>query len=179
MFFSIQVSQPKFISDKAVERQFLSEEYLENSLEDIFASNSEVAILNWQGIVVPLNYKYDLPTFIGEIIETVLELIEHKSGQKTVFFASSSFMVEWQLTWNDDDLLVKANWMSTSGGIEVLLNKSQTLEIKLLDFLAEWCELLRIVQKYYMGLDIKANSKSIGKIDKILSVVTVRGFHYR
>ena len=140
MRFCIQASHPKttktFDSD---------DETLGECVETVFPLDTEMALMNWLGVFVPLNYKYSISTILSDILEMLDAVLEKEQGKFEVVWPSSDFNGRWSLFWESDNLVIEANWESVIGDTEILLNSRGPVKMGKSAFLNEWKALLEVV----------------------------------
>lgn len=141
MKFCIQVSNPRLIKKSDIEL----ETSLEDAIEGIYPLFSEMAILIWNGLYIPLSYKYDISLMIKDILELLELLINEEAGDYYVWWPSNTFFSEWKLSWVGKELKISTRWESVTGDIEDKLNSVGELEIDKNEFLREWKKLLLVI----------------------------------
>jgi len=143
MNFRIQASQPKNNSEFNNEDEKLSE-----AIETIFPMLTEEALIIWNTIYIPLNYKYDVSYMIEDILYMLKVLSENpKEGILRINWPSNTFACEWNLAWNKGALTINSVWHSVLGHTQQLLNKSNKIETSILEFLSEWKMVLEVLIK--------------------------------
>lgn len=157
MEFYIQASSPRISNKFDIDDESISE-----SIETIFLLNTEMALINWSGVFVPMSYKYTISTMIPDIILMIHTLIRKEKGELEIYWPSNDFNSHWILSWSDDSLVIKARWESVIGGTESLLNLLEPLKINKSKFITEWRALLEVILN---ALDICGYKESI--IDEI------------
>lgn len=145
MSFSIQVSNPTATTEADEHDETIGE-----TVESLFPLDTEHAFVVWNGIYIPLSYKYDLSVIYDDVIEMIETLVESSEGDLTVCWPSSSFDAEWNLKWADGSVEIKAEWRRLLGSTERLLRDSGPVVIEIGRFVAEWRSLL---MRLYEALD--------------------------
>ena len=140
MKFGIQVSNPKVSGEKDPD-----DETLDECVETSFLLNTEMAIIRWLGVFIPLHYKYSISTMMPDIIMMLQLLMEKSNGKHEVTWPSSDFNATWVMSWQGNDLTIDARWNSVIGKTESILNDLDTLTISKSDFISEWKGLLGVV----------------------------------
>lgn len=138
MKFAIQTSNPRVVSDICPNDATIGE-----AIESIFPLLTEFAILIWNGVYIPLNYKYDVSEIFDDIVELVTCVALAPEGKLLVSWPSSTFRARWALSWSSREITIHASWDSVIGGTEQLLNTFPALIIDKALFLREWVTLLR------------------------------------
>ncbi len=166
MFFCVQISNPKF-NLSATPSDILT---VGDFLERCVPSESEVAIVNWNGVCIPLSYKYDLSVFIEEIMMMITALTDSEDGQFADCWPSNTFFVNWKMSWVGENLEVEADWKSLSGGVEVLAQAEPKLIIDRNQFITEWGGLVLKVLEEITHSDIYGiNLETLKATQRILS----------
>jgi hypothetical protein len=133
MDFWIQASNP------AVTGEFdPDDENLEEALETVFPLTTEVALLSWNYVVVPLDYKYDLSLMSLDLLAMLDRLQESDSGTYTNPWVSNGFRCDWTLTWAGPELSITADWQSVGRGLERELRAAGELTLPVAQFRREW-----------------------------------------
>lgn len=142
--FEIQVSNPRISGYCDPEDRALDE-----CVETCFLLNSEMALIDWSGIFIPMHYKYTISTILGDILVMLEALLDKTRGELNIVWPSNDFSGQWIMSWKDDSLVIKAKWNSVIGQTECLLNSLSALEIRKSSFMSEWKMLL---EKIIYGL---------------------------
>jgi hypothetical protein len=140
MTFAIQVSNPKISGDYDPE-----DETLDECVETSFLLNTELALVEWLGIFIPLHYKYTISTILLDILIMLQALLDKQHGELDITWPSNDFNGRWIMSWKDDSLTIKAQWNSVIGKTESLLNDLSELEVSKSGFICEWKVLLETV----------------------------------
>lgn len=140
MEFRIQVSNPRNNGCFCSEDEKISE-----AIETIFPMMTEEALLVWNTIYIPLNYKYDISIMIEDILSMLKNLREKKQDNMIINWASNTFASKWELQWDENNILINTNWNMVLGHTEVLLNDSNSIRIRKTSFMEEWKKLLEVL----------------------------------
>ena len=140
MNFRIQASYPINNGEFCQEDRKLSE-----AIETIFPMLTEDAILIWNTIYIPLNYKYDISYMIDDILNLLKKIRENLDGEIKIDWPSNSFACEWILKWNSDLLTIDSKWRSVTGHTEDSLNNLSELNVNLVEFVNEWKSVLEVL----------------------------------
>ncbi len=140
MTFRIQVNNPRISGKKNSE-----DETLDECVETCFLLNTEMAIIEWLGVYIPLSYKYSISTILNDILIMLQTLLNKKNGALDITWPSSDFNARWIISWKNDNLTIIAKWNSVIGNTEDMLNKLDAVNINKSEFLYEWKKLLEIV----------------------------------
>ena len=140
MKFGIQVNNPKFSG------KFDSEdETLDECVETSFLLDTEMAVMEWLGVFIPLHYKYSISTMLADILMMLQSLIDNKDGEFELTWPSSDFNSRWVMSWEGDVLTVESEWISVIGKTEEILNGLGVLVVSKQTFISEWKALLEKV----------------------------------
>lgn len=174
--FSIQLSAPRFVEDPPHDAETLKEVF-----EDLFLHETEDAYLNWNGVRIALNYKYDVSAIIPEIVSMVDMLLEQSHGASVIEWPSSSFRATWRLSWSKGQLTISADWIQITGGIESALRSVARLEVPVDAFVAEWSELVRFLAGRLDRLVLSPQLEGLAEFNKVARAIseTRRGVLYR
>jgi len=140
MCFAIQTCNPSIVTS----REMFVEDVAE-AIETVFFHRTEDAMLFWNGVIIPINYKYDLSVIIDDIVVMLQNLLGKERGTCEVHFGSNSFLSIWNLKWQNNQLEISAEWHSVAGDLNAVLTRCSNLEMPLDDFIAEWKVLLKLV----------------------------------
>jgi hypothetical protein len=151
MQFTIQVSRPSL----AIHSDISDAESLGDVIEAIFSHETEDAYLNWNGVRVPINYKYDLSVILEDAVPMLLDLVERLEGSHTVTLSSSTLSATWHLTWMNGVLSMSSDWSCVSGRIEDALLRVSNLELPVAAFLSEWSGLIRYLSTLLEPLGLR------------------------
>ena len=135
--FWIQASCPKWTTKASQEDDTLCD-----AIQTIFPLDTEVALLVWRNVYVPLNYKYCVSFLVDDIIAMIDQLMGAADGRWKLEWPSNDFAATWEFQWHDDHLEIDTQWRVVVGGTEDLLRQRPKLEISLAAFLGEWTKLL-------------------------------------
>ena len=135
--FEIQAGRPRTIG-----RYDPMDESLAEAFNTVFPMNAEAMMLIWNGIYVPINYKYDLGVMIDDVLLMCDRVLTSDDGQSRINWPSNTFDATWSLTWEGGIISIGAAWRSVSGNVVALLSSSLVLPVE--DFVAEWKQPLRV-----------------------------------
>ena len=127
----------------------------------MFLHDSEDAYLNWNGVRIALNYKYDVSVIISDIVAMMDMLLEQPDGEGVIEWPSSSFRATWRMSWSKGQLSISADWETITGAIESKLRSVARLEAPLDDFIAEWAELVRFLGNRLDELELPAELEGL------------------
>lgn len=169
MEFRIQASNPRNNGYFCSEDEKISE-----AIETIFPMMTEEALLVWNTIYIPLNYKYDISVMIEDILIMLNNLRAKKQGNMSINWASNTFLSKWELQWEENKLLINTNWNMVLGHTEDLLNESNSIRVDKTSFMEEWKKLLEVLvinlkkcnYSVYNLLDLKKLIQEFNSIPK-------------
>lgn len=164
MNFAIQTGNPIANYSKLKEYTF------KDAAENIFILNTENAIMYWNGICIPLDYKYTIGDILNSILEMLESLLDNDEGDKRILFFESNFLTTWQLSWNKNQLTIISYWNSVPNAkvIVDILEKNNKIIIDKSLFIAEW-KVLLITFKNNL-LKFYAHAKEVEGFDKLESI---------
>lgn len=174
--FSIQLSAPRTLNASVRDADSLAD-----VLQEIFAHECEDAYLNWNGVRIALNYKYDVSVIIGDVVLMLDSLTERPCGECVIEWPSSSFRASWHVRWSDGRLAISADWIRVTGGIEAALRSVPRLEISIDEFIAEWAELVRLLALRLACLELPGQLDGYAGFSKVARAMSgvSRGLLYR
>jgi hypothetical protein len=138
--FRIQTSNPRISGEYDPD-----DETLDESVETCFLLNTEMALIVWQGVFIPLHYKYTISTILLDILNMLQILLDKQDGVLDLTWPSNDFNTRWVMSWQDDILTIDAEWNSVLGRVENILNKLDTLHLSKSEFIYEWKALLEVI----------------------------------
>jgi hypothetical protein len=134
--FTIQICSPR------TAHQYSVEESVGAAIESVFPLMTEDAIMNWNHVRVPINYKYDLSVVWEDVINMLRRLASQPAGNTECKLASSTLRATWHLSWRANRLEVSSEWHEVVGDVQSILNQRNRIDLPLDEFLAEWKLLL-------------------------------------
>lgn len=138
--FRMQASRPTHRRANDTE-----DETLCDAIQSVFPLDTENAYMVWNGVHIPLNYKYTISFMIDDALLILEKLVAEESGEMSVQWPVQEFAASWQLRWEGHDLTVEADWGAVGGGCDTLLGQHSTLKVDKFMFAAEWKRVLGIV----------------------------------
>jgi len=175
MKFCIQASAPRTTGIFNAE-----DETLDEAIETTFFLNSEMALINWSGVFIPLSYKYSISTILADVLLMLQTILENNHETLELTWPSSDFNSRWVMSWKDDYLKIDAKWESVIGNTEEILNSLDSIEIGKTEFLNEWKMLLEVILN---GLDTcgydESTIKEISIMQSVYSNIETYGILYK
>jgi hypothetical protein len=135
--FALQLGVPAFVAARDE-----SDSTLSDAVQTVF-SLDESAFLKWNGLTLPLSYKYDISVMLEDIVEMVLAVRKTESGLFQVDWPSSGFPVHWTIKWAASEVEVHAQPRNEPGAVD-LVGREQ-VRVDRGSFLGAWQALLRTV----------------------------------
>jgi hypothetical protein len=123
---------------------------LGEALESCFPCLLDGARLHWNGVPVPLSYKYDLSIIVHDVVDLVQWLRTGTQGSLSICWPSNTFRTDWQLAVAGGRVQITAYWESVSaqdGPLEDALNAAPVVEADQAAFMALWAALLRLAHQ--------------------------------
>ncbi|MFE5124979.1 hypothetical protein [Streptomyces sp. NPDC056669] len=109
----------------------------------MYPMETEDAILFWNRVPVRLEYRYDIPVLLDDLIPLLEEVQNPAFSQTQVHWGSDTFSTEWNIVRDGDFLRIDSRWDSAHGSYEFLLNDRSQLTVGIDSFVAEWLKVLR------------------------------------
>ena len=123
---------------------------LGEALESCFPNMMNGARLHWNGVPVPLSYKYDLSIIVHDVVDLVRQLRTRTQGSFSICWPSNTFQASWLVEIAAGRVRVTASWYSVSaqeGPLEDALNAAPVVEAKQAAFMAQWAALLHLAHQ--------------------------------
>ncbi|WP_208178664.1 hypothetical protein [Hymenobacter negativus] len=127
---------------------------LGEALESCFPYLLDGARLHWNGVPVPLSYKYDLSIVVHNVVGLVRQLRTVTQGSFSICWPSNTFHASWLVEMAAGRVRVTASWHSVSaqdGPLEEALNAVPVVEAEQAAFMAQWVALLRLAHQYLIA----------------------------
>ncbi len=109
----------------------------------MYPMETEDAILFWNRVPVRLEYRYDVPVLLDDLIPLLEEVQNPAFSQTQVHWGSDAFSTEWNIVRDGDSLRIDSHWDSIHGSYEFLLNDRSQLTVGIDSFVSEWLKVLR------------------------------------
>jgi hypothetical protein len=119
-----------------------SDSNLAEALESIYALTDELA-LEWNGVALPLSYKFGLSAMVGDLLPLLAQLRERDRGERELEWASAEFPYHWLIRWEGRDLSLTATGRDEPGATP--LTGGHEVRVDRADFVAGWVHALRPV----------------------------------
>lgn len=119
---------------------------LSSALEEVFPAGTGLCVMQWNGIFIPLSYKYDISWSVVDALDMVEQLANTSQPREIqVSFPSNTFRTDWQVVADKEVVSIEPVWHSVLGGLAELLNERSPLCVPLAGFLSEWRHLFSVV----------------------------------
>ncbi|MGV7222636.1 MAG: hypothetical protein ACQ9MH_14050 [Nitrospinales bacterium] len=113
---------------------------LVDAIELAFPMDTDDAVLYWNGIPVPINYKYDLSVIWDDVLDILSHFLEDKKIK--TWFASNTLTTQWTVDTQNEIVKIHANWRTIVGKNKSQLTQSPDIEVPKSHFLKQWSGLL-------------------------------------
>jgi hypothetical protein len=175
MGFIIQASDPLIWDQSNVEV-----EDFWRAFRKVFEEYTEDAFLIWNDIPVRLTYEYDIYLHLDSILILLEGLLNSEEGTfKLGWHSDESFITDWDIKWANNNIDIKSQWISISGGYEDLLNSRNHLELPIHTFLCEWKMLLKkVINAINQSGIVISNKDEFDFLCKIESGIKNPGYLY-
>ena len=136
MKFRLQTGNPETLKVESAED-------MADATGQMYPMDTEDAILFWNRIPVRLEYRYDIPVLLDDLVPLLEEVQDPNFSQTQVHWGSDTFSTEWRIARESDSLWIDTRWDSVHGRYEFLLNERSQLTVSIDSFVAEWLKVLR------------------------------------
>ncbi|WP_141578035.1 hypothetical protein [Actinomadura sp. WMMA1423] len=120
-----------------------SGEDMADATGQMYPMGTEDAILFWNRVPVRLEYRYDIPVLLDDLVSLLEEVQSPEFSQTEVYWGSDTFSAEWNIVRDGDSLRIDSRWNGVHGSYESLLNDRSQLTVRIDSFVAEWLKVLR------------------------------------
>ncbi len=147
---------------------------MSDALEDLFSADSGLLVMQWNGIFVPLDYKYDVSWILSDVLGMLEQLMDAQEGDPiSVSFPSNGFNADWSIMVAGSSAVVSADWRQVKGSLLGLLTDRSPLTFELRRFLDEWLALLHIVVRSLNTAGF--GSQHVYDYDRLVNVLNALG----
>jgi hypothetical protein len=119
-----------------------SDTTLNDAMQTVFPLD-ERAFLEWNGLTMPLSYKYDLSVMLEDIVDIVLAVERTESGLLQVDWPSSGFPFHWTIKWDASEVEVHAHPRDEPGAVD--LTGRERVRVGRGIFVGAWQALLKTI----------------------------------
>jgi hypothetical protein len=172
--FAVQASNPRSLVAFDAEDQSLSD-----AIQTVFPLEAEYALIVWNWIYIPLNYKYDVSLIVDDLIELVEAISMNSNGKRVIMFPSNTFSATWDIEWNTETITIDAEWHSVLGNTEAMLALRPKVVVATTDFICEWKCLLETVAKALNNADYRCEGVAgLRRLQDIIGKLHSHGILY-
>jgi hypothetical protein len=162
--FTLHLGVPAFVATREE-----SDSTLSDAVQTVFPLD-ERAFLEWNGLTLPLSYKYDISVMLEDIIEMVLAVRKTESGMFQVDWPSSGFPFHWAIKWNASEVEVHAQPRHEPGAVDLVGREGVRVDRG--SFLGAWRALLGTVLSCLEGAGY--NNLQIGGWSRLRTAASPR-----
>jgi hypothetical protein len=137
--FRIQASNPQW--SRVINEE---DEHIGDAMQTVFPMWTEEAYMVWNGIHIPMSYKYTFSFLIQDALMILEALSRETSGALTNHWPSDDFSAMWHMKWDIRNVDIQAEWETVLGGTVALLNARPTVSIEKGAFISEWKQVLGV-----------------------------------
>lgn len=173
--FYIQASNPVNNSEYDINDTKIME-----AIETIFPMRTEMVIMVWNHICIPLSYKYDISYMVDDIINILKELVAKKEGCIKVNWLPDTFCCQWVVKWKENIVKISAIWNNVIGDILEPLNSNSDISMNKFDFINEWEQVFYNIKKALQECGYNdINLEDMSQLIQINSLFTNKGILYQ
>jgi hypothetical protein len=162
--FALQLGVPACVAARDE-----SDSTLSDAVQTVFPLD-ERAFLKWNGMTLPLSYKYDISVMLEDIVEMVLAVGKTGSGLFQVDWPSSGFPYHWTVKWDASKVEVHAQPRQEPGAVD--LGGHERVRVDRGSFLGAWQALLRTVLSCLEGAGY--TSLQLGGLARLRTAASTR-----
>jgi hypothetical protein len=158
------------------------DEHIGDALQTVFPMWTEDAYMVWNGVHVPISYKYTLSFLIQDAVVMLERLSHDELGELEIRWPSDDFAATWHLTWEAERLEIRTKWEPNAvvGGTEGLLNARPTVHIAKQSFISEWKEVLGVALRALTDAGYtEAHLADLAKLRRVHESIREPGILYR
>jgi hypothetical protein len=175
MKFYLQASNPRTIHATSEDDDQIAE-----AMETVFHIWTENAIMIWDGVHVPLGYKYTLSCMIDDILVMLDELLRPGDGTFHVRWPVQEFEVTWDMAWQGDELEIRSEWGTTPGDTRSLLVDRKAIVVSKAEFITEWRQpLLTILHAIRDAGYDESRLRNLANLQRVCDAISKPGILYR
>lgn len=139
-------------------------------LEEIFSDDSGYCILHWNGVFVPMSFKYDISVCFEDWVEILRHLSAPSDEPLRVAFPSNTFRVDWVLRVEQagEVVVIDADWHTVLGGVEQALRRVSPVRYPASMVESEVRKLLRVVVEVALGV---SGVEHVEGFDDVIAVI--------
>jgi hypothetical protein len=158
--FRIQASNPRWL------RVFNKEDNnICDAMQTVFPSLTEYAYMVWNGIHIPMDYKYIVSFLVQDAIMILEAVSKEARGSLSNRWPSNDFASTWHMNWSAESLEIQADWESVLGGTEALLNARPIVRMGKDAFMSEWKQVLGIA--FHALIDAGYTNRDLSDLERL------------
>ncbi|MGW9310421.1 hypothetical protein ACWGRK_17035 [Saccharomonospora azurea] len=131
MEFAVQVGCPRTLRPEGPAAD------MADAISELYPLDTEDLILVWNLVPIRLSYRYDVSVLMDDLVPLLEEVQGGLRAERAVRWASDTFAAEWKLVPDRTRLRISAQWFSTLGNYEDLLNTRGVVETPVENFVRE------------------------------------------
>jgi hypothetical protein len=162
MNFRLQTGNPETLKVESAED-------MADATGQMYPMDTEDAILFWNRVPVRLEYRYDIPVLLDDLVPLLEEIQNPEFSQTQVHWGSDTFSTEWNIVRDGDSLSIESCWDSVHGSYEFLLNERSQLTVRTDSFVAEWLKVLHRITSDLTIRHVRLEDDDIATRAKTLS----------
>lgn len=134
----------------------------------MYPMETEDAILFWNRVPVRLEYRYDIPVLLDDLVPLLEEVQNPGFSRTQVHWGTDTFAAEWNIERDGDSLRIDSRWDSVHGSYESLLNDRSQLTVRIDSFVAEWLKVLRRITSDLLSCHVRLEDADLANRAKAL-----------
>lgn len=137
--FQIQASNPR-----ALQAFDPDDHSVLDAMQTVFPMNTEDAYMVWNGIHIPLSYKYTVSFMMSDVLAIIRRLTSDATGILSNRWPTNDLEATWYIQWTGEDLAIRSEWEAVVGNTAHLLAARPTIAMNKQEFISEWKQVLGI-----------------------------------
>ncbi len=134
-----------------------------------FQHTKEKAIILWNGIPIPFDYKNDMAQWWSSIVFLLEKITSEEEGVLDLDLQCEAFQAQWIVKWNDTFVLIDSHW-KTPAQMAVFEDKTvRQLTLIKIDFLNEWRFIVTHIKRVYEINNLIAKVQQIEQLEEKMS----------
>ncbi|MGI5200199.1 hypothetical protein ACQEU6_00995 [Spirillospora sp. CA-108201] len=162
MNFWLQTGNPETLKVESAED-------MADATGQMYPMDTEDAILFWNRVPVRLEYRYDIPVLLDDLVPLLEEVQNPEFSRTQIHWGSDTFSTEWNIARDGDSLRIDSRWDSVHGSYEFVLNERSQLTVSIDSFVAEWLKVLRRITSDLAVRHVRLEDDDIATRAKTLS----------
>jgi hypothetical protein len=142
MQFWVQASNPRVTGQFDAADQSLSE-----AVQTAFPLDAEEALVRWGPHYIVIGYHSEVSELVEDLVSLLNRMSSFDQGAIDVHWPCSTFAAVWAVEWSATNVLVRARFLDVRGVDAAALNAFEELSLGRVEFLAEWAQLLRVIEE--------------------------------